>query len=385
MKKDHLIYSVVLFSFGWNLFTLLPSEAQIYAQNIAQAQNPTSNQDALQRSAIAYDDNMQKGYEATENREYDQALSYFKIALSHRPEDFYATQAISNVERLLERQNTVINNNLPINNTFTIVLILLFFLVIAIAITSIIISLKVLKVSTSNKSEKELKERKLEQLSLQNEQVILQPNREQKKSEKTKFKIEKIPQKPVGKLAERIKPEIEKKEENYQDNTQKLISQLDTAKGNEKIKIIWSLAADADSRAIEPLLDIMFRGNSQEKTLVLEAISQIASKSLKPINQALIMSLQDEQGQVRKNALRDVTKLYELITEIQPVILQAACDDPDPEVREIAIFSLNKLGIKTNALSDSQKVFDQDISATLITDDDQDPDTFITSPIRNNP
>jgi len=357
----------VLFSFGLNLFALAPSEVRIY-QNIARAQNtaPTSNQDALQRSAIAYDDNMQKGYEATESREYEEALSYFKIALSHRPEDFYATQAISNVERLLERQNTSTNNGLPLNNAFTIILILLFLLVIAVAISSIIISLKVLKVNASNKQTQELRERKLEQLSLQNEQVILKQNNEKQSVEKTKTE-EEIRPKSVGKLAERIKPEIEKKE----DNTEKLISQLHTATGNDRTKIIWRLATDADSRAIEPLLDIMFHGNSQEKTLILEAISQIASKSLKPINQALIMSLQDEQGQVRKNALRDVTKLYELITEIQPVILQAACDDPDPEVREIAIFSLSKLGIKTNALPDNQKSFDQDISATLITDDDQ--------------
>lgn len=41
---------------------------------------------------------MRAGYTATEQRDYDTALLYFKRALDERPNDTFAEQAIHNVE-----------------------------------------------------------------------------------------------------------------------------------------------------------------------------------------------------------------------------------------------------------------------------------------------
>jgi hypothetical protein len=44
---------------------------------------------------------MQAGYRATNQRDYDTALLYFRRALDERPNDPYARQAIQNVERYM--------------------------------------------------------------------------------------------------------------------------------------------------------------------------------------------------------------------------------------------------------------------------------------------
>jgi len=46
-----------------------------------------------------FDRYMAAGYEATEQRDYDTALLYFRRALDERPDNSYAEQAIQNVER----------------------------------------------------------------------------------------------------------------------------------------------------------------------------------------------------------------------------------------------------------------------------------------------
>ena len=70
---------------------------------------------------------------------------------------------------------------------------------------------------------------------------------------------------------------------------------MESADRIQKGKIVWNLASQADSRAIQPLVNLMFSSNSQEKSLILEALAQIGFNSIKPINQALIIALQDQQ------------------------------------------------------------------------------------------
>lgn len=56
--------------------------------------------DALSRNgsgSMRFDDYMNRGYDATEASEYRTALNYFQQALSLRPGNYYATQAIRNV------------------------------------------------------------------------------------------------------------------------------------------------------------------------------------------------------------------------------------------------------------------------------------------------
>lgn len=313
---------------------------------LAVAQNPAPVTPLSQEKIILYDDNMHKGYEATRNKEYRRALEYFNTALSHRPDDFYAQQAINNIENILSRNNS---NNFSENDSLvTVLLIAVIILIIFIAITLIIISLRLINL-TENKPLK---------------------NQERKTESLTPVINNKSPQLPSssGQLVQRIKPESAENID-HSDETKNLIRQLLQVNGNDRNKIIWRLATGADSRAIQPLLDIMSKGNSREKSLILEAISQIAFNTLKPINEALIISLQDEQAEVRKNAIRDVTKLYELITQIQPLILQTAYHDPDPEVKEVAHLSLQQLGLVNQVLQQNNLNYQQEIQATLIDDD----------------
>jgi vesicle coat complex subunit len=45
---------------------------------------------------------------------------------------------------------------------------------------------------------------------------------------------------------------------------------------------------------------------------------------------------------VRKNAIRDLTRIYELVNQIS-YLLHHATDDPDPEVQETARWAINQL------------------------------------------
>jgi vesicle coat complex subunit len=60
------------------------------------------------------------------------------------------------------------------------------------------------------------------------------------------------------------------------------------------------------------------------------------------MNKALAISLEDENAQVRKNAIRDLTKVYELISQVNQR-LSHCVDDPDIEVRETAKWALRQL------------------------------------------
>ncbi|MGY6529893.1 MAG: HEAT repeat domain-containing protein [Cyanobacterium sp.] len=335
-----------------NVFLSLSLHKNYTTNNDLQAIASETENVTSQDAAILYDENMHKGYQATNNRRYEEALDYFKTALSYRPEDGYAQRAINNVETILANNSS--NNNWNMDSLLFILTICLVILIIIISITLIVIGMKIL--NDNKKNIKTTSERNLEQLSLNN-QNILEENEDNKL----------LPNTPLNKgtLAKRINPEIEKPT----DKTQELIKELGESDGKNKSKIIWNLASEADSRAIAPLLDIMSHSNSQEKTLILEAISQIAFNSIKPINQALILSLQDDHGSVRKNALRDITKVYELITQVQPIITQTAYNDPDPEVREIALRTLEKIASSQNLLSqDNHPDYAQEVDATLIED-----------------
>ena len=85
----------------------------------------------------------------------------------------------------------------------------------------------------------------------------------------------------------------------------------------------------------------MLDSDSKQRGLILEALSQISTKTLKPINKALAISLQDDNPQVRKNAIRDATRIYELLNQVLHM-LRHATDDPDSEVRETAKWAIDQ-------------------------------------------
>jgi vesicle coat complex subunit len=63
------------------------------------------------------------------------------------------------------------------------------------------------------------------------------------------------------------------------------------------------------------------------------------------MNQALAISLQDKNPQVRKNAIRDLTRIYDLMSQISQM-LRHAMDDSDADVQETAKWALSQLNLQ---------------------------------------
>ena len=107
-------------------------------------------------------------------------------------------------------------------------------------------------------------------------------------------------------------------------------------------KAIWELGQRGNSLAMQPLVDSMIDADSKEKSLVLAALSEIGIRSLKPMSRALAIALQDDNPEVRKNAIRDLTRVYDLVVQISQM-LGHATEDEDPEVRQTATWALEQL------------------------------------------
>ncbi|MEQ8752431.1 MAG: HEAT repeat domain-containing protein [Coleofasciculus sp. G1-WW12-02] len=121
-----------------------------------------------------------------------------------------------------------------------------------------------------------------------------------------------------------------------------LIKDLQDSDPTKRRKAIWELAQRGDSRAVQPLVNLMLESDSQQRSLIIEALSQIGMKTLKPMNRALALSLQDDNPQVRKNAIRDLTLMYELVAQMSQ-LLSYALDDPEADVQETARWALSQL------------------------------------------
>lgn len=121
-----------------------------------------------------------------------------------------------------------------------------------------------------------------------------------------------------------------------------LIKELRSPDPAKRRKAIWELGQRGDGQAVQPLVDLMLTSDSKQRSLILAALSEIGTKTLKPMNRALAISLQDENPEVRKNAIRDLTRIYDLIGQISQ-LLRHAVDDPDPEVQETARWALGQV------------------------------------------
>jgi HEAT repeats len=120
-----------------------------------------------------------------------------------------------------------------------------------------------------------------------------------------------------------------------------LIQDLQSPDPGKRRKAIWDLGLQGDSRAVQPMVDLMMSSDSGQRSLILAAVSEIGIKTLKPVNRALMMSLQDSSSDVRKNGIRDVTRLYDLVGQVSQLLQHAACDS-DPEVKETASWALSQ-------------------------------------------
>jgi len=121
-----------------------------------------------------------------------------------------------------------------------------------------------------------------------------------------------------------------------------LIEDLDSPNPTQRRKAIWELGQKGDSRAIQPLVEQMVDADSQQRSLILAALSEIGTRTLKPMNRALAVSMQDESPDVRKNAIRDLTRVYDVMGQISQM-LSMAMEDEDPEVQETAKYAVSQM------------------------------------------
>jgi HEAT repeat protein len=121
-----------------------------------------------------------------------------------------------------------------------------------------------------------------------------------------------------------------------------LIEDLQETDTLKRRRAIWQLGQQADSRAVRPLVKLMAQADSKEHSLILAALSEIGMNTLKPMQQALSLSLQDPSPEVRKNAIRDLIRIYDLMIQTSQVLAYAA-EDSDGEVRETALWALEQL------------------------------------------
>ncbi|MGD1856045.1 MAG: HEAT repeat domain-containing protein [Leptolyngbyaceae cyanobacterium] len=121
-----------------------------------------------------------------------------------------------------------------------------------------------------------------------------------------------------------------------------LVSNLQVSDPAQRRKAIWELGQRGNSSAVQPLVNSMVDADSKEKSLILAALSEIGIRSLKPMNRALAIALQDDNPDVRKNAIRDLTRVYDLVTQISQM-LGHATEDEDPDVRRTAEWALEQL------------------------------------------
>ncbi len=128
-----------------------------------------------------------------------------------------------------------------------------------------------------------------------------------------------------------------------------LIQDLGNPDPTTRRKAIWELGQRGNSLAVQPLVNVMMDADSKERSLILAALGEISSRTLKPLNRALAISLQDENPEVRKNAIRDLTRVYDLMGQVSHLLGQAASDE-DAEVRQTAAWAMeqfNRMRLKT--------------------------------------
>ncbi|MBO0351926.1 HEAT repeat domain-containing protein [Phormidium pseudopriestleyi FRX01] len=126
------------------------------------------------------------------------------------------------------------------------------------------------------------------------------------------------------------------------DAIETLIEDLQSRVPTQRRKAIWELGQKGDSRAMQPLVTLLMDSDSRQRSLILASLAEIGNRTMQPMNRALILSLQDSNPEVRKNAIRDLTRIYDLVSQTSQ-LLRHASEDSDPEVREAAQWALSQL------------------------------------------
>ncbi len=318
-----------------------------------------SNDSLSSPADSTYDQAMQAGYKATEQKDYQTAQAQFKKALQARPNDIYAQQALQNIEFYLAKQNNPFTNLTASSLGLWIGL--------AVILVGVGIGMWLLLRRFSAYSQDKLDEELLQPHKVDQPELDSKVNNNEELQEITSTHVEthyenkSEPQTSLFSAENnpiKLDPSTEVVVETSDSETvlpiqkttripsgdviETLLEELQQTDPKKRRQAIWKLAQMADSRAMNPLVDLMIDTDSQERSLILEALSQISTRTLKPMNHALTLSLQDKNPQVRKNAIRDLTRIHELMSQIYQLLCHAI-DDSDREVQETAKWAINQL------------------------------------------
>jgi len=141
---------------------------------------------------------------------------------------------------------------------------------------------------------------------------------------------------------------------------EQLIQELHTENPIKRRLAIWNLGQQGDSRAVQPLIDLMANVDSQQRGLILSALAEIGARTLKPMKRVLAISMQDKSPQVRQNAIRDLLRICDMMGQMS-YILRHALEDVDPEVQATARYALNHMN-HFNLVIDPENNLPEDIS-----------------------
>ncbi len=133
----------------------------------------------------------------------------------------------------------------------------------------------------------------------------------------------------------------------------KFMEELQSDDTTKRRKAIWNIGQKGDSRAVQPLVELLMNADSQQNSLILSALAEIGIRTLKPMNRALAISIQSENPQVRQNAIRDLVRLYDIMAQMSQ-ILRHALEDTDPEVQATARYALNQIN-RLRVVPDQQR------------------------------
>lgn len=123
---------------------------------------------------------------------------------------------------------------------------------------------------------------------------------------------------------------------------ERAIQNLQSDHAADRRKAIWELGQRGDSRALRPLMEVLLNGDSKQRSLAIAALSAIGSRVLEPTLEAMSLALRDSNPDVRTNAIRDLSQVYEQVTRLSQMMGMAARDS-DRQVQETAAWALGKL------------------------------------------
>ena len=283
---------------------------------------------------LDYDRLMNLGYEASKQRDYQSALEYFQQALAERPGDYYASAAIRNLEGYLSRGSEVQENASEQRSLWTV---FSAFAIVA-GVAGLLLFLWSLRQTKS--AQPKLSSRKLPQPDSPSPQ---KPDLPWQQHQHPVWEAERPQEKTISSEAD-FSPKQQTTRLADFDLLDSLIEELYHPNLTKRRRAIQELGQSGDSRAIMPLIERIIDSNAYEHSLILEALTQISARVLQPMNQALTACLEDPNPQVRKNAIRDLTQLYQLMAQVGQ-LLNYVTNDTDVEVKQTAQWALSRLNV----------------------------------------